>query len=229
VRRTPLRLRDLLATIAALLLAIVPVRTSTGSDWQVVGTEDGITISRREPSGSSITAFRGTGAIDAPVWKIASILLDVKRAPEWVDSLKESRVVRRIAPDHYIEFNHVGMPIIMKDRDFVSDVRIEVDAAARSVALVYAPSGEPLSWTSHDVRGEIVAGLFKATALPSGGSTFTAEVQADPKGFIPAWVVNMFQKNWPVQTFERLRKQAAKPDITVPDAFADVLAPARSF
>src|SRR5262245_50156977 len=127
-----------------LLVAGCVFLTSTlrADDWRAIGTEDGITISKRDVPGSSITAFRGVGVIDAPVWKVASILLDTKRAPEWVDSLKESRVLRHLGPQRYIEYNHLGMPIVMRDRDFVSNVKIVEDRGAMSFELVYNGAGE---------------------------------------------------------------------------------------
>ena len=134
-------------------------------------------------SGSHITAFKGKGTVEAPLWKVASILLDTARANEWVGSLKESRVVRRLGPARYIEYNRVGGPFIMKDRDFVSDVRIDVDPQAKMFALVYQPTVDAAAPPTHAVRGEILAGRFRARSLDTAGMTeLTAEVQCDPKG-----------------------------------------------
>ena len=77
---------------------------------------------------------------------------------------------------------------------------------------------------------EILSGLFQATSLePDRRTELTVEVQVDPKGVIPAWIVNFFQKSWPLHTFEAIRAQAAKPDIAMPEAFVDVLTPTRQF
>jgi hypothetical protein len=175
-------------------------------------------------------ALKGTGTIDAPLWKIASILLDTRRAPEWVDSLKESRVVRRLALNSYIEYNHIGLPFIIKDRDFISEVRIEVDSTAKTFALIYRPTDDLNVPATHHVRGEIVAGSFRAVSVDKDRRTnLTAELQSDPKGAIPGWLANFFQKNWPQSTFQAIRRQAGKPDIAMPDEFKDVLAPTRGF
>ena len=56
-----------------------------------------------------------------------------------------------------------------------------------------------------------------------------AELDCDPKGAIPAWVVNLFQKSWPRNTLEGIRRQVAKPDITMPEAFKATLLRARDF
>ena len=212
--------------LVALSCVALPARAE---DWKLVSSDRGIEVYRREVPGSHIVAFKGTGAIDAPLWKIASILLDTRRAPEWVDSLKESRVVRRLALNSYIEYNHIGLPFIIKDRDFVSEVRIEVDAAAKTFALIYRPTDDLGVPVTRHVRGEIVAGSFRAVSAEQGRTSLTAELQSDPRGAIPGWLANFFQKNWPQSTFQAIRIQAAKSDIAMPEEFRDVLAPTRGF
>jgi hypothetical protein len=41
--------------------------------------------------------------------------------------------------------------------------------------------------------------------------------------------VNFFQKGWPLNTFQGIRAQAAKPDIAMPPEFKDVLTPTLPF
>jgi hypothetical protein len=205
-------------------------RVSAGQDWTRVDVADGIEISRRTVPGSGLVAMRGVGTIDAPVWKVAAILLDPARAPEWVDSLRESRVVQRLGPAAYVEYNHFAMPFLVKDREFVSEVQIDVDPATRRVALVYHPTTEATVPRTHAVRGEIVAGRFDARSVEPGLRTeLIAEVQVDPKGLLPTWLVNLFQRHWPATTFEGMRKQAARPDIHIPEDFQNVLDVTRDF
>ena len=212
----------------ALFLAVA--WRAEGEDWKLVGNQHGVEIYRRDVPGSGVVAFKGQGTIEAPLWKVASILLDTKRAPEWAESLKESRVVRRVGPNAYIEYNHLGMPFILRDRDFVSEVVIEVNADARTFGLVYKPTDDHSIAVTKYVRGEIRSGLFQVRSVEQGKrSTLMAEIQCDPKGAIPTWIANFFQRSWPLTTFERLRSQAAKPDIAMPEEFKDVLASTLQF
>ncbi|HXD72467.1 MAG TPA: START domain-containing protein [Vicinamibacterales bacterium] len=220
-----MKARRLLAA-AAVLFCTARVQCQ---DWTRIGSEQGIEVSRRGVPGSRVVAFKGTGTIDAPLWKVAAILLDTRRAHEWADSLVESRVVERLRPDAYVEYNHIAMPFILKDREFVSEVSIQIDGAQKTVSLVYKPTTVEAGATRGRVRGEILSGTFRVQAVDRMRSALTAELQCDPKGAIPAWVANMFQKNWPIKTFEGLRAQAAKSDVDVPDAFKDLLAPVRRF
>jgi hypothetical protein len=224
--------RAVLAAVAlttVVLFSAAP-RAATADDWKPITNEHGVEVYRRTLPSTGIVAFRGIGIIDAPLWRVASILLDTRRAPEWADSLKESRVVRRLSANAYVEYNHLAMPFVVKDREFVSDVTIEVDANTRTFALVYRPTHDTVAVSPRCVRGEILAGRFEAVSIDEGRRTrLTAELQADPKGLLPAWLVNVFQRGWPVTTFEHLRAQTQKPDIVMPAEFEDVLTPTRRF
>ena len=223
------------AWLAATLSLWSPVALGAGAaretdGWTLVGNADGITTYREDVAGSAIVALKGEGVVDAPVWKVAAILLDTQRAPEWVDSLAESRVVRRLTTTSYVEYNHLHLPLIIKDREFVSEVHIDVNPEDCSVALVYNPIDDPNVPASGRVRGQIVSGVFRARSLGTGrGTDLVAEIHSDPKGAIPVWLVNVFQKNWPRKTFEGIRKQAAKADVTMPEPFKTLLVPTVDF
>jgi hypothetical protein len=228
--RTLARIVGALLAGASALVLLSASGLAESDGWTLVGNEHAIAIYRRDVPGSGIVALKGEGVIDAPVWKVASILLDTRRAPEWVDDLTESRVVRQLRADAYIEYNHLHLPLFIKDREFVSEVRIEVDQTARSVTLVYRPTDSGDVPASGNVRGQIRSGLFRARSRGEGqGTDLLAELDCDPRGAIPAWVVNLFQKSWPRNTFEGIRRQIAKPDITMPEAFKSTLMLAKDF
>lgn len=189
--------------------------------WEKVGDESGVEVWRRAVPGSAFLAVKGTGFVDAPVRTVALVLLDDDRAPEWVDSLAEARVVRVVSPTEYIEYNHASMPLIVSDREFVDDVSMAADAAAKTVLIRSVPVEDTAVPKSRHVRG-----LLDATYLLEsvGGKTrLTVEIESDPKGWLPAWLVNFFQKDWARETIEGIRRQCAKKDLRAPKPFAAFL------
>lgn len=197
------------------------------ADWEPVGNKKGIELYRRDSPGD-VVELKGVGVIDAPLWKVAATLLDTERAPEWVDSLERSSVVRRIDLNTYVEYNHIGTPFFLKDRDFVSMVKIEVDPVAKSFALRYQPTEGAVGDQGH-IRGEIKPAVFRLTALDANHTQLSGEIHCDPKGSIPKWLVNFFQRDWALVTVTALREQTAKPEVRIPSEFADVLAPTLTF
>ncbi|HUJ25876.1 MAG TPA: START domain-containing protein [Myxococcales bacterium] len=200
----------------ALLLA-------AGAGWEKTGDEAGVTVWRREVPGSKFLAVKGTGVVDAPPRTVALVLLDDDRAPEWVDSLAEARVVRIVSAAEYIEYNRAAMPLIVSDRDFVNTVSMAVDAASHAVVIRSVPTTDALAPPTKAVRGLLDA-TYLLEPIDGGKHTrLTVEIESDPKGWLPAWLVNFFQKDWARETIEGIRKQCAKPDLKPPPEFAEFL------
>jgi hypothetical protein len=164
--------------------------------------------------GSPLIAVKGEGIVDASIIRVASVLVDSTRATEWIDRVVESRVIRQVSETETVHYDHIGTPIVMKDRDFVTRSKLEFDSASKRVIINMKSTTDPLAPPTDYVRGEIMQSYFILTSIEHGTKTHVSvEVHADPKGSIAKWIVNMFQKSWPHNTISRLRAQVAKPDI----------------
>jgi hypothetical protein len=182
--------------------------------WEKIGDSDGIGVYRREVPGSPLIAFKGEGYINASIIRVASVLVDSDRAPEWVDSLTESKIIRQVSETETVHYDHIGTPFVLKDRDFVSDCKLEFDPARKNVTLKIHAINDPLAPPTTFVRGELIHSSFALTSSDHGARTYVvAEIHADPKGSVAHWIVNLFQKRWPHNTITRLRAQVAKADI----------------
>ena len=182
--------------------------------WEKIGDSDGIGVYRREVAGSPLIAFKGEGYVNASIIRVASVLVDSDRAPEWVDSLTESKIIRQVSETETVHYDHIGTPFVLKDRDFVSDCKLEFDPGRKNVTLKIHAVSDPLAPRTNYVRGELIHSSFALTSVDHGSRTFVvAEIHADPKGSVAHWIVNLFQKRWPHNTLTRLRAQVAKADI----------------
>ncbi|HMI88518.1 MAG TPA: START domain-containing protein [Polyangiaceae bacterium] len=182
--------------------------------WEKIGDSDGIGVYRREVPGSPLIAFKGEGYVNASIIRVASVLVDSDRAPEWVDSLTESKIIRQVNETETVHYDHIGTPFVLKDRDFVSDCKLEFDPARKAITLKIHAINDPLAPPTSYVRGELIHSSFALTSVDHGSRTFVvAEIHADPKGSVAHWMVNLFQKKWPHNTLTRLRSQVAKADI----------------
>jgi hypothetical protein len=194
------------------------------SNWQKLAEEDGISVFGREVPGVSLLAMRGEGVVDAPILRVASVLVDTARAHEWVDSVAETRTLRQVSESEYVQWNHVTTPWVLKDRDFVFSTKLDLDPKASQVALNYHSVNDPAAPKTNYVRGEFIYGKFVLTSVDGGKRTrVLAELLCDPKGSVAKWMVNMVQKDWPHSTIQRLRRQVAKPDVVDSPKLAQAL------
>jgi hypothetical protein len=206
-------------TVASVASADSPARAP---QWEQFDQEDGIRMYRRDVPGSDVVALRGDGFVAAPITRVASVFLDRKRSTEWIDRLAKAKVIRRISDTEQVEWDHIKTPTPLKDRDFVVKTRITTDPAKKQVIFTYQSVTDPLApETSDYVRGTFHNGKFELTmgtrknadGTVTKGTIVSAEVEVDPRGSVPKFIVNMVQKSWPYQTLTSLRKQVAKPDI----------------
>jgi hypothetical protein len=213
-------------TLVALLRAtgLASASAPSAGDWQKLAEEDGISVFGREMPGVSLLAMRGEGVVNAPILRVASVLSDTARSHEWVDSVAETRTLRKLSDSEYVSWNHVTTPWVLKDRDFVFTTKLELIPKAQQVALNYHSVSDPAAPKTQYIRGQFIYGKFVLTSFDSGKQTrVLAELLCDPKGSVAKWMVNMVQKDWPHSTIQRLRRQVAKPDVTDNPKLSDAM------
>jgi hypothetical protein len=212
--------------VIALALGITfAAQADAANGWETIRTQDGITVSRRDVPGSSFVALRGEGDVRAPLLTVGSVLVDVARDHEWIDDIVDARVLRRVSETEYVVYSHLGTPPTMSDRDFVVDVTIAADAPSRTLFVRMHSVDDPAAPKTDYVRANLEDSSFVLTGSADGTTTHVvAEMHADPKGSIAAWIVNLFQKNWGYNTITNLRRQLHKPGIGISAPLQSLLA-----
>lgn len=203
----------LVTGLVSSLISVLAV-ASVPSAWEELGNDDGILVHRREIPDSDIVAFKGEAVIDAPIAKVANVLIDTSRKLEWVADIKQAKNVREISEFERIEYNHTGTPWPVRDRDFVFHAKVELDRANKTVVFRLKSILDPSMPEASPVRGELKESSYTLTSIENDTRTrVLVQIQADPKGSLPRWVVNLTQKKWPRKTLNGIRLQVAKADV----------------
>jgi len=195
------------------------------SEWLPFdNTDDGIEIFRKEENAGGLIAFRGIGVVEAPLPLVATVIFDTDRRREWVEGLVGSRILRWEDRDNFIEYDHIEMPFFMSERDFVSKIKMSFDLSKKQMVFQYRSADDPTAPRTDYIRGEVVDMTFILSSIDNDRATrIDAAFLADPKGWIPKWLVNYFLEDWPKKTFRNLRKEVLKPDIPVDAHFYKIL------
>jgi hypothetical protein len=213
--RSPFQLRLLLIFAASSLLSPSLRANEDTSDWKEVYREEAITVYRREIPGSDILAYKAGGLLDAPIGKILTVVTDTPRKKDWMARCKESDVLRTISPDEKVEYIRISTPWPLTDREAVYRSTMTIDPKTQRITLTYV-SVDDLAKPEFKspVRALIYHAQFTMEPVDHGRKTrFEAESHSDPKGSIPKWIVNLYQKRLPHDSIERLLKRVALPGI----------------
>lgn len=191
--------------------ALLTVASSAWADgWQLVRTEAGVVVSKKEVPGSPYMAFRGEGDVAAPLLQVADVLVDVPHEKDWIDSVKEARILRKVSDTEYIMYSHLGAPPTISDRDFVTDVSLTAASTGGDLVVTMRSVDDPSGPSTGYVRAQLIDSSFALHANPDGTTHVVAEIHADPKGLLPSWIVNWFQRSWGYNTITSLRRQVAR-------------------
>lgn len=178
--------------------------------WNEIGHDDGVSAYSATLPNSPLVAVRGEVTIPAPIGKVVSVIRDIANRHLWVDYVVKAHVIDDINPDERIEYVLTEGIGPIAPRDFVYQVK-----------LVQRPDQKILDILSHsvshqrqgEIKGTIRADITSRTSLRANSDSETfvqVDAIADPKGSIPAWIVNIVQRRAPFKTLTRLRNRVVE-------------------
>lgn len=197
------------ALLAGTLLSnALIVSSAHAGPWEQIDQADGVTVYKKELEESSLVAFKGEMVMQSSIGRVLSVLADNEHRKEWIDRLQKSTVLERKGPYEYIVYQHFGLPFPISDRDYVYRGRATKQKNGSVVLQMHSVVHEKAPATV-GVRAKLIKSKYVLT--PKGDATHVVvEIQTDPQGWLPAWVVNLIQKSWPMKTLLALDAQAKK-------------------
>ena len=198
-----------------LLLLAGPVRAGGGPGWEAMDTREGVKVERKTMAGSPLFAFRGEGIFSAPIGQLVTVLKEPSIATEWVDLMTEHSVIRQVAEHKNLIYESYGLPWPISDRDYVMFETCGYDAENKVFTIDYESVEDAAKPPLGDhVRAVAFRTFWRLEMIDAGHTKVEVEVFTDPKGSLPAWLINLIQKDWPWKTIDGLVKRANKGDIT---------------
>jgi len=181
------------------------------STWKQIKNKDGIKVYSRKIEGSSLLAFRGVATINTSIGTLINVINDRSRHKEWVMRLAESDTVTFFSPLESIEYTHVYGIWPIGDRDVVFHSKAIINQAKGEVfLLMHSVTNPAMPEKKGIVRAELMESKYILTTVSKGKTLIEAEFHGDPKGWVPAWVANFFQRSWPFVTLKNLKEQAER-------------------
>lgn len=189
--------------------------TSAAQDWEQIYEKDGIAVAKKELADSNLMPFRGEGEVDVNIGLLVQVIKTPELGPEWVDLQVESKALVKDSDESAIIYNKYDLSWPVSDRDYVMRQKTTYDEAAKVVTVTYE-SIEDARYPEDDccVRAVAVRTFWKFTYVSETKTRIDVEVYTDPKGALPAWLVNMIQRGWPYNSIIGIAERAGKTDVT---------------
>lgn len=177
--------------------------------WEKILSEDGLDVFTRKMPNSKILGFKLQGVITAPIDQVMENMRSVETSAEWTPDLAEKTTIEEISDAEAITYSRNDLSWPISDRDFVTHNKLFLHKEKK---LLYVMTKSIIDKRSPPRKGIVRAWLSYSNIGLRPVSERKTYVEwtifGDPKGSIPTWVVNFYQRGFPVKFFKAVEKRA---------------------
>ena len=188
---------------------------SKASQWEEVYEEEGIKVWEKYIEGSSVVAFRGQAIINSNIHELFSVLYDADHKKDFLQNVIEFRNLKIKSPYEGINYIRLGNNIpFIDDRDVILESKITPIPSQKKIIVNFSNSAQNLVPLVEDtVRIPKLKGHWSFEALGLEKTQIFYQVESDPGGLIPKWLVNLANKRLPFNTIKKMRTLSKNTEI----------------
>lgn len=202
----------LFTSLACGLLTLGDLGTAEAKGWRRLYKKEGVTVSAKDRPGSDLPILRGVGVLRTNLYLLMAVVDDVPRHKEWVYRLVTSKLLARPDPLHARAYLRFDFPWPTSDRDGLVKVVVErrwkphheLWIRFRSVVDKRMPKRDGI------VRVPRSIGFTRLRWLGPNRTHVIYQIDTDPAGNLPRWLVRWISKDLPLRILRGLRKQLVR-------------------
>ncbi len=165
-----------------------------------------------------IKNFKGSQVIKAPIQAVAKVLFAPDTQRHWIGGLESVTVFEKSGetpwkgvPKKFELYQLYQMPPPISNRDYVIagqwDIRFEEDEIQQAILYLHSIERNEHPERDHRVRAALNLQVYTLKALPDDqGTQIDVEINVDPLGNFPVFVVNLYGSTWCSKTLSALEK-----------------------
>lgn len=225
----------LLRLIYLILFLLIPLGSPASVDttelslfaeesWLELLDKDGIKVFSQKIPDSDILAFKATGTLKAPIEQIMEVLRKVEISSEWLPDTKIKYTVRELSDLEAITYSVTYLPWPFSDRELLLHNRLRLDRQRKYLVVdtfSVEDSSHPVG--TNNVRAYMEIGRTFIRPVDNQHTEILFAFLLDPRGYIPAWVVNLKQKHMPYYFLKNLEEKAGSTRFELRPVFREYL------
>jgi len=190
-----------------LLMFVAMAGISSGDDWELIYSKDGITGYEKRIAGTDLKEFKAYGFVEARMEVIGEVIRDIPAYPQWMAKCKETKVLKDIDRNTKIFFNETSVPWPVPNRGVIitNTTKYDLDTGRAVIKFksLNSPEYQIRKGLVHitDLEGEYLLEYFGRNM-----TKVTYKHRANPAGSVPMKVANYQSKLFPVININGLRK-----------------------
>lgn len=202
-----------LLSVISIPLHCVDFEKAAANGWKVEIKKKGLTVFSREVDDSDIVGIKAEGVINASIEAVLANLRTVEGSEKWTPSVARKVTIRNISDLEAVTYTLNSMPWPVWDREMILHNVLKIDYE-KKLLFVMSKSVHEEYKNFPRAKKAVMAQMDYSNIgfRPIGKDKCYVELTAfvDAKGEIPAWMVNFFQKKWPLKFLKSIERQSSR-------------------
>lgn len=176
------------------------------TEWELKKESDGISVYTRSIENTNIKEFKASTKLNSSTETIFRIILDVENYPRWIEDIDHAELLY-MRESEIGMYYQLGLPWPIKDRDVTLVSKYEI-LPDNSILFQLSNNSDLKEVDTDFIRIKEIIGQWLIKPIDNNNCEVIYHFMADPEGFLPAWVVNIFIVDGPFETLQNLEKYA---------------------
>ena len=193
------------AIIFILLLKLNP--SFSQEDCSLRKDDEGVLVYLCDNERSNFKTIIVELEVPATLSQYAAQVLDVDNYSSWQYRVSKQHVLKQVSKTELFYYSEVSAPWPAENRDYVFHLRMEQDSLSKVIKLWLSCVPDYIPEKDGIIRVPFAESLLTVTPITATTVSVRYELDIDPGGELPAWLVNMFGANAPWNSYNDFRKQ----------------------
>ncbi len=201
--------KSILIGFALFIISINSI-AQQNNQWKKVKNEEDIQVYVLKFPHKEIVKAKTMTIINVPMNQVIAVLDDIDKRHEWVPFLKISKSLSKYENNKRIEYSHFKAPWPATDRDFVYQTELIFDTKTKKIYKMQTVISNLMPVKNDKIRADLYESIYTLTAIDNQTTAVELIFYANPKGWLPNWIINIIQQVLPFKIIKNLKKRVVK-------------------
>lgn len=175
--------------------------------WEFAKEKEGIRIYTMKAEDKPLKAYKGVAEINAPAEKVFALIENVNNTDWWDKNLSQIKVLgyekNRFAR-YYLVFD---LPWPVSDRELFVDAQVTIDPETGTRKITAEPLRVNTPPAKERIRINEYRQIWTVRPVSLNRTQVTLEGYVNPGGSLPAWIINLFIVDAPMNSIGEIKKR----------------------
>ncbi len=193
-------------SIVLLFLSLV-LLGQKDSEWKLIKNSNNIKAYIQKVPTSELKRVKVETVLKASLSELVAVIKDAKNHEDWVFLNKKAKVIEETDDFNWIYYGIADAPWPVDNRDFITTVCLEQNKTDYTITITSIAIPDYLPENKENVRIKHVKTIWIFNPIENGNINISLEMEVNPGGSIPIWLINMAVSKGPYKTVEGFIKE----------------------